>query len=125
MKNHILVIDDDKEVLDLFNTILTDAGYLVTTLTEVANILVAIEGCAPDLVIIDYLLPGINGGEMCAQIKREEATLHIPVILMSAHSRVFLSLGTYNCDEFLEKPFDINYFNERISYHMNKVKQRI
>ncbi|QEM06460.1 response regulator [Mucilaginibacter rubeus] len=121
MKNHILIIDDDKEILELFNDILTYAGYRVTILPEIVNIKATIDAFNPDLVIIDYLLPGINGGEMCAQIKSDQETLHIPIILTSAHSRVLLSLGTYNCDEFLEKPFDISHLNDRISYHLNKV----
>jgi DNA-binding response OmpR family regulator len=124
MGNHILVIDYDEAILDLFIAILTDEGYEVTALKDAVDILAIIESSNPDLVIIDYLLSGINGGEMCAQIKRETTTLHLPVLLTSAHARVFLSLGTYNCDEFLEKPFDINYLKERVRSHLKKEKQK-
>jgi len=125
MRNHILVIDDDKEILELFNTILIESGYTVTILTEIDDIKATIAAYKPDLVIIDYLLQGINGGELCSQIKRDIAITHIPVILTSAHARVLLSLGTYNCDEFLEKPFDVNHLIERVTYLLKNVKQAL
>jgi len=125
MRNHILVIDDDKEILELFNTILIESGYTVTLLTEIDDIKATIAAYKPDLVIIDYLLQGINGGELCSQIKRDIAITHIPVILTSAHARVLLSLGTYNCDEFLEKPFDVNHLIERVTYLLKNVKQAL
>lgn len=124
MGNHILVIDDDEVILDLFTAILTDEGHEVTAMKGAVDILVIIETTDPDLVIIDYLLPGINCGEMCAQIKRETTTLHVPILLTSAHARIFLSLGTYNCDEFLEKPFDIKFLKERVRFHLKKEKQK-
>ena len=123
MEKQILVIDDDKDILEISRDILVNEGYGVTILAEVDEIAVAIEACKPDLVIVDFLLQGINGGELCSQIKANRQTSHIPVILTSAHPRVLLSLDDYHCDEFLEKPFDIDHLTERIKYHLNPVSR--
>jgi DNA-binding response OmpR family regulator len=124
MKKHILIIDDDQDILEITRDLLLYMGYTVTTLNEVSDIIAAMNTYNPDLVMVDYLLQEINGGELCAQIKRNEQTRHIPVILMSAHSRVVLSLGTYNCDELLEKPYDIHYLSARINHYLKSEKSR-
>lgn len=68
----------------------------------------------PDLVLLDYLLPGINGGELCGQIKRHQAFSKIPVIIYSAYPKVLTSLGDYGCDLFLPKPFDLDELAKHI-----------
>jgi DNA-binding response OmpR family regulator len=124
MEKHILVIDDDNNVLEIFRDILVNEGYKVTILAEVDEIADTMEVCKPDLVIVDFLLQGINGGELCSQIKLNEQTSRIPVILTSAHPKVLLSLGNYHCDEFLEKPFDVGYLTERIKYHLKPASRK-
>jgi len=122
MKEHILIIDDDQNFLEITRDLLVGLGYDVTALSESSDIVATMKACKPDLVMVDYLLQAINGGELCVQIKRNEQTWDIPVILMSAYSRVVLSLGTYNCDELLEKPFDTGFLADRISYHLKHGK---
>ena len=119
MNESILIIDDDISILEILEGVLITDGFSVKIITKTDDIFKIIEEYKPDLVIIDYLLQGINGGEACCQIKRNENTAHIPVILMSAYSRVLMSLGTYDCDEFIEKPFDLYYLIDRIKYHLN------
>ena len=60
------------------------------------------------LVIVDYILEGINGGELCHQLKINPRTKHLPVIMISGYQRVLESLGNYGADYFLPKPFDLN-----------------
>lgn len=101
----VLVIDDNIDMLEVLKEILTFEDYSVSTYTEVDDILkVALEE-KPDLVIVDYLLSGINGGEYCHQLKTNELTAHIPVIILSAHPRVLSSLGNYGADCVIAKPF--------------------
>jgi DNA-binding response OmpR family regulator len=120
MAEHILLIDDDADILEILNTVLTDAGFLVQAFDGTDDIFQTIAMHRPDLILIDYLLKGINGGELCAQIKRSEKTGHIPVFLMTAYPRVMLSLGTYDCDEFIEKPFDLVHMVKRIRFHLDQ-----
>jgi len=124
MKKHILIIDDYQDILEILQDILIYAGYAVTTLIEIDNIIETVTKHNPDLVIIDFLLQGINGGELCSQIKKNEQTRQIPVILMSAHPRILDSFEIFKCDEFIEKPFDRGHLVERIKYHLKKSSPR-
>jgi DNA-binding response OmpR family regulator len=110
MAQRILIIDDQQDILDLLLDILQPQGFEVITLHDADNILKEIEKIKPDLVVLDFLLAGINGGEFCAQIKKNPVTQHVPVILLSAHPRVLNSLGHYGYDEFIAKPFDVDTF---------------
>lgn len=111
----ILVLDNDPAILDIMEEILGYEGYDVQTYADTENIFNCIDNFNPDLVLLDYILNGINGGELCAQIKQNPLTNHLPVIIMSAYSRVLLSLGNYGCDDFIAKPFDLDDFISRVS----------
>jgi len=124
MKNQILIIDDDQFILDTLKDIFIYTGYAVTAFTEINDIKATMDLCKPDLVMVDFLLQGINGGELCAQIKKNVQTQSIPVILMSAHARVMLSLGTYNCDDFLEKPFNLESLLKSVNCLLESKKAR-
>lgn len=107
MNNHILILDDSQDILDALQQALTDEGYEVTTYSFCEDILQVVKQHQPNLVLLDYLLFGINGGELCHQIKTDPLTMHIPVILMSGYPRVLESLGNYGSDAFIAKPFDL------------------
>lgn len=110
----ILVIDDDESILDAIKEILAEANYTVETLANTDTIFDTIDEFKPDLIIIDYLLSGINGGEFCHQVKTNPKTLGIPVIIISAYPKTLLSLGTYGADMFIAKPFDLQYFLDTV-----------
>jgi DNA-binding response OmpR family regulator len=112
MGNRILLIDDDQDLLDILHEFLTGEGFVVKTLSKINELFVEIEAYKPDLIVIDYILYGpnefgTNGGEICHQIKINPKTSHIPVAILSAHPKVLFSLGTYNSDAVIPKPFDL------------------
>jgi DNA-binding response OmpR family regulator len=104
----ILVIEDDPALSEILEDFLTDSGYEIHIVNEVLDIHPLLEKIHPDLVILDYLLPVVNGGELCSQIKRNQRTCGLPVIMLSAYQKVLLSIGDYGCDVFISKPFDLN-----------------
>ncbi|WP_460680613.1 response regulator [Mucilaginibacter koreensis] len=108
MPRKILIIDNDEDILDVLQEALNYEGFEVVTAMDADDILSAVQHHQPDLLMIDYLLNGINGGELCSQIKKNEATCNLPVVIISAYPRVLQSLGTYNCNAFIPKPFDLN-----------------
>lgn len=105
MKNKILIIDDDPAILDVLTECFTEEGYEVKAIAHVDDIYELIDTFQPNAVITDYILNGINGGEFCTQIKM--AYQKLPVVILSAYPKVMLSLGTYNSDLFVAKPFDV------------------
>jgi CheY-like chemotaxis protein len=111
----ILVLEDDQAIADLIKEWFSMCGYICHTEQNTSDMIGLMITHQPDLVIIDYLLPGINGGELCSQVKRNPQTAHIPVVICSAYSRVLLSLGDYGCDAFIAKPFDLNELTETVA----------
>ena len=111
----VLIIDNDDDVLDMMQEALTYEGFDVHSIAKIDDILAAVAEHQPDIVILDYLLTGINGGELCHQIKSNKTTAHLPVILVSAYPRVFHSLGNYQSDAFISKPFDLQELTDCIN----------
>ncbi|MGY3211418.1 response regulator transcription factor [Mucilaginibacter sp. HD30] len=110
----ILVIDNDPAILDIMQEALGYEGFEVTVVEETQDICKLVKAIDPQLVVIDYMLNGINGGELCHQIKSFPETDKLPVILFSAYPRVFNSLGTYGCDAFIAKPFDLSHLIDQV-----------
>lgn len=102
----ILIIDDNQDILTVLTSLFNLEGFEVITFTNTHNIFNLMAAHNPDLVILDYLIGESNGGELCAQLKQNPLTKHLPVIILSAFNRVIQSLGNYGCDVFIPKPFD-------------------
>lgn len=112
--NRILIIDDDRDLLDVLKSWFSDEGFETRSLSQINEVFDIIEEFRPNLILIDYLLTGINGGEICSQIKSSVKFGHIPIAIISAYPKVFLSLGDYKCDLFIAKPFDLYKITEKI-----------
>ena len=107
MAKKILILDDNEDILEMMKIALEDEGHEVECMVNTNDIYKTISHTKPDLLIVDYILPGINGGELCHQVKTNPKTEHIPVIMVSGHQRVLQSLGTYGADVFIAKPFSL------------------
>jgi DNA-binding response OmpR family regulator len=108
MSKKILIVEDDHDILNLIKELLEDDGFEVTALDYTGSITNSINRYQPELVILDFLLPGVNGGELCHEIKSQPLTAYLPVIMLSGFPRVLESLGNYGADLFIAKPFGIN-----------------
>ncbi|MFD2873754.1 PleD family two-component system response regulator [Mucilaginibacter ximonensis] len=124
INKRILVVDDDNDILEVIEEILTYEGFEVRSLGDINNIFPEISSYSPDVIILDYILKGINGGEICHQIKVNPHTAKVPVILMSAYHRVFNSLGNYGCNAFIAKPFNLNDIVDHI-HHLISSSQNV
>lgn len=122
-KHKILVLDDDRYILDVLDEALTYEEFEVRTAMDIKSFYSLMADYKPHVVLIDYLLKGINGGEVCHQIKSGDETRRVPVIMMSAYPRVFESLGTYGCDEFIAKPFDLYSLVEKVKSYMPRLNR--
>ncbi|MEO8886701.1 MAG: response regulator [Mucilaginibacter sp.] len=108
MAKKILILDDNEDILEMMKVALEDEGHEVECMTDTDDIYKTISHIKPDLLIVDYILTDINGGEFCHQVKTNPQTAHIPVIMVSGHQRVLESFGTtYGADVFIAKPFSL------------------
>jgi DNA-binding response OmpR family regulator len=115
MLKRVLVLDNDPRILDVMQEALSYEGFAVDVYEGTEDILSLVDVCRPDLIILDYILNGINGGEHCKRLKNTFTTSHLPVIIFSAYPRVLQSLGYYGCNAFIAKPFDLNVLVDKVT----------
>lgn len=106
-KKKILIVEDEESLLKLESILLTSRGYEVKGVADGHAALQAVSTMKPDLVLLDIMLPEIDGFEVCRQIKGNEATRHIPVIMLTAKkSREDMARGEQvGADWYITKPF--------------------
>ena len=105
----LLLIDDDKDLLEVTQGLLKKRGYEVSIETNWEDALAKIETFKPQIILLDVFLNGVDGLEICKQIKSMPNTKDIPVLIFSAYPRVAESvIYEYGADDFIEKPFEVN-----------------
>ena len=104
----ILVVDDDADISMMLKMMLEYKGYRVFTAARAEDILTIISQQKVRLIIMDMLLSGINGTDICAQLKTEESKRHIPILMISAHPNAKELCMNAGANNFISKPFDIN-----------------
>lgn len=117
-KRRILIVDDDPEVNELFVDVLTrDGRFEVETAMTGYEAGLLTESFRPHLMILDYMLPDINGNVVCERIKGRESTRDTRIVFISGvvdQAQVQSLLGA-GADDFIKKPFDINRLVNRIA----------
>ncbi|MBE0599179.1 MAG: response regulator [Desulfuromonadales bacterium] len=106
-KQKILIVEDEESLLKLESILLTSKGFDVQGVTNGQAALDAIAAEHPDLVLLDIMLPEIDGFEVCRRIKNDPATRQIPVIMLTAKkSREDMARGEkVGADWYITKPF--------------------
>jgi two-component system phosphate regulon response regulator PhoB len=107
MPETILIVDDEQDVLDLLVYNLQKAGHRILTARDGAAALQKVRDGTPSLIILDLMLPQLDGTEVCRQLKADSKTAHIPIIMLTAKAEevdrvVGLELGA---DDYVTKPF--------------------
>jgi DNA-binding response OmpR family regulator len=106
---HILAVDDDEPVLRSVRRVLENAGFTVSTASSGKEALNLIAHGQPDLVVLDMIMPGIDGLEVCRRIRADPYTAKLPILFLTAKSRpadVAQGLDAGG-DDFLTKPFEV------------------
>ena len=116
VQGHVMVVDDEEQNRSLLRDPLEARGYAVT---EVENGIKALELIAqqpPDVILLDLMMPGMDGFEVCRQLKKNPQTAHIPVLLITALSeRKERMMGiAAGANDFLTKPVDVNDVTLRV-----------
>ena len=103
----VLVVDDEEDILELLEYNLSRNGFEVEAVATGEDALAAVKRKRPDLVLLDLMLPGVDGLEVCRQLRREESTADLPVVMLTALGEeaevvAGLELGA---DDYVPKPF--------------------
>jgi CheY-like chemotaxis protein len=102
----VLVVDDDPAILDFVATALEDQGYTVVCAVDGAALGVARER-QPDVILLDILMPGMDGVEVSQRMRADPATARIPIIAMSAQERLHATSSLMPVNDRLPKPFEL------------------
>ena len=119
-KARILVLDDDPDIGTMIKMMLEYKGYVVTVSDRADMAQQALDNGGVDLIIMDMLLSGVNGTDMCVDLKKNPATSRIPVIMISAHPNAKEICLEAGADEFISKPFDMNDILSKIDGLLHK-----
>lgn len=112
----VLVADDNEDIRDLLRARLTARGFRVVAAADGQAALDVVHEHAPDVIVLDWVMPVIQGHELCVKLKADPATARIPVVMLTARAEegdrlLGLDLGA---DAFMVKPFDIDELDATI-----------
>lgn len=115
-KETILVVEDDKDITEMIEYNLEKEGYVIVSAATGEESIDVAKKLSPDLVILDLMLPGMDGFETCRKLKADERTARIPIIMLTARSReadkvAGLEIGA---DDYMTKPFSPRELSARI-----------
>jgi len=124
-KEHILLVDDEKDILELLNYNLSQQGYKVTEVMTGEEALQKVRNHKPDLIVLDLMLPGIDGLDVCRILTTDKETNTIPIIMLTARGEeadivTGLELGA---DDYITKPFSPRILLARIRAVIRKRKK--
>ncbi len=124
MKSKILVVDDEADALEILGFKLKEAGYLPIFAKDGAKALIVARDERPALIVLDLMLPEIDGLEVCKILRRDQATAMIPILMLTARAAemdrvIGLELGA---DDYVTKPFSPRELVLRIKKLLARVK---
>jgi two-component system, OmpR family, alkaline phosphatase synthesis response regulator PhoP len=124
VKESVLVVDDEEDILELVEYNLTKEGYRVTCVSTGEAGLEVARSAVPDLVLLDLMLPGVDGLDVCRALKQDPRTKHLSIMMLSARGEeadivTGLELGA---DDYIVKPFSPRVLSARIKSVLRRHK---
>jgi len=121
-KSLILVLDDDPDICIMIKMVLDYYGYDAMDAENEENAKKIISSNPVDLVIMDMLLSGTNGTDICRQLKHDKETSSIPILMFSAHPTAKETCLAAGADDFISKPFEMSDMMDKISSFLERKK---
>lgn len=120
-KQKVLIVDDDNNIAELISLYLTKECFETKIVNDGESALTALTGFQPNLILLDLMLPGIDGYQVCREVRAKSA---VPIIMLSAKGEIFdkvlgLEMGA---DDYMEKPFDSKELVARVKAVLRRYK---
>lgn len=120
-KKNILVVDDEPHIVNLIKLSLNKDKYNVNGVYSAREAIQTLNKETPDLVVLDLMMPGVNGYELCQALRENPKTKGVPILILSAKSQMNDKLHAIDvgADDYMTKPFDPMELVRRIKLNLN------
>ncbi len=115
-QRRVMVVDDDPDALSLMENILSDDGFELIKVSNATEVGLKAAQMGPDLILLDFLMPEINGFEVCKALRDNELTRSIPIMAVTCLSKEQDIERIFSCgaDEYLAKPFRVDQLLDKV-----------
>ena len=115
-KKRIMIVDDDPDALALMDNILSNEGFELIKVSNATEVGLKAAQLAPDLLLLDFLMPEINGFEVCTALRQNDLTRSIPIMAVTCLTKEQDIERIFECgaDEYLAKPFKVDTLLEKV-----------
>lgn len=122
MQRTVLIIEDEKLIIVSTQMVLEAAGFRVESATNGEDGIGKAKSQSPDLILLDIMMPGIDGWETLTRLKRDAATANIPVVIFTAreHSRGHQKSAEMGAVDYFRKPFEPDELIELVEKHVGQ-----
>jgi len=119
-RKQILIVDDEPHIVNLVKLSLDRNRYNVSGAYSAREALRIVESQVPDVIIVDIMMPGVNGYELCQALRENSDTKHVPIIILSAKGQMNDKLHAIDvgADDYITKPFDPMELERRIRLNL-------
>lgn len=116
VKKRVMIVDDDPDALALMEKILTDEGFELVKVSNATEVGLKAAQLTPDLILLDFLMPEINGFEVCKALRDNEMTRSIPIMAVTCLTKERDIERIFSCgaDEYLAKPFKVDQLLDKV-----------
>jgi two-component system phosphate regulon response regulator PhoB/two-component system alkaline phosphatase synthesis response regulator PhoP len=116
MSQKIFIVEDEKDILELLQLKLENAGFKTRSFESAVPMLVLVKSEHPELIILDLMLPDMDGMEVCRKLKNDPSTAKIPIVMLTARTDLEDKLKglEYGADDYITKPFESRELIARI-----------
>ncbi len=121
-KRRVMIVDDDADARDLIESMLSGEGYELIKVSNATEVGLKAAQLTPDLILLDFLMPDINGFEVCKALRDNELTRSIPIMAVTCLSKEDDIERIFECgaDEYLPKPFKVEELQEKVQELIGK-----
>jgi two-component system cell cycle response regulator len=119
MKPKVLIVDDEPINIELLEGYLSK-DYDILKAHDGNKAIIIVEANPPDIILLDIMMPGMNGYEVCKKLKDDPKTVHIPIVMVTAlhETKDRKEAIEAGADDFISKPFDISELTVRVKSHL-------
>jgi DNA-binding response OmpR family regulator len=114
-KRRVLVVDDERMVRETLGQVLSDEGYVVDLAVDGEAALDRVQAARPDAILLDLMMPGMNGRQFLQALRGDPAFVSVPVLIMTAVHGLEVNLATMGASEVVEKPFNVDELLNKVA----------